>query len=71
MSLSWDDADEIAYRLAHAQPEIDPMSLRFIDLHKWIIELPEFDGDANASNESFLEAIQMAWYDEWRDMREP
>ncbi len=71
MSLSWDDADEIGYQLAHAHLEIDPLTLRFTDLHDLISGLAEFAGDASASNEGLLEAIQMAWYDEWRDLHEP
>ena len=37
------------------------------DLHKWITELESFDDDPQASNEKRLEAIQMAWYEEWKE----
>jgi FeS assembly protein IscX len=36
-------------------------------MHKWITELVNFGDDANASTEGKLEAIQMAWYEEWKD----
>jgi FeS assembly protein IscX len=36
-------------------------------MHKWITELPLFTGDPAASNESKLEAIQMAWHEEYQD----
>ena len=41
--------------------------MRFTDLHKWVLELENFEGKPEASNEKTLEAIQMAWYDEWQD----
>ena len=36
------------------------------NLHRMVTELPNFTGDAKASNEGKLEAIQMAWYEEWK-----
>ena len=41
--------------------------MRFTDLHKAICALPDFGDDPKLSNERVLEAIQMAWYDEWKD----
>ena len=41
--------------------------MRFTDMHKAIIELPDFEDDPKKSTERHLEAIQMAWYDEWKD----
>ncbi|MFP5504589.1 MAG: Fe-S cluster assembly protein IscX, partial [Gammaproteobacteria bacterium] len=38
--------------------------IRFTDLHRWVMELPEFDDDPDHSGEKILEAIQMAWIDE-------
>jgi FeS assembly protein IscX len=32
------------------------------DMHKRVTELPGFNGDPQKSNESKLEAIQMAWH---------
>jgi FeS assembly protein IscX len=46
---------------------VDPLKVRFTDLHKWVIELDDFDDDPMASNEAKLEAIQMAWHDEWQE----
>jgi len=36
-------------------------------MHKWITELEGFSGDPAKSNESKLEAIQMAWSEEFQD----
>ncbi|MGA9165709.1 MAG: Fe-S cluster assembly protein IscX [Thiobacillus sp.] len=64
MDMKWTDSLEIAIELAEAHPEIDPRTIRFTDLHNWVMELPEFDDDPNHSGEKILEAIQMAWIDE-------
>jgi len=62
--LEWTDVREIAIRLSESRPDVDPLTVRFTDLHRWITELPGFSGDPNRSNEQILEAIQMAWIDE-------
>jgi len=66
-TLDWDNAEEIGIRLAEKFPEVDPLTVRFTDLRKWVTELDGFAGDANASNEGKLEAIQMAWHEEYQD----
>ena len=63
-SFTWTDVHEIAWRLADTHPDVDPLSVRFTDLHRWITELAGFSGDPRKSNEKILEAIQMAWLDE-------
>jgi len=65
--LHWDDADDIGIVLAEKFPAIDPLTVRFTDLHRYVIELPGFVDDPRASNEGKLEAIQMAWHEEWKD----
>ncbi len=67
--LRWDDSEEIALVLSDKFPDVNPLEVRFTDLHKWITDLPIFVDDAEASNEGKLEAIQMAWYEEWQDRR--
>jgi FeS assembly protein IscX len=62
--MKWTDSLDIAIELSEAHPEIDPRTLRFTDLHAWVMELPDFDDDPNHSGEKILEAIQMAWIDE-------
>jgi FeS assembly protein IscX len=64
LNIGWHDIEEIAIQLAEQFPETDPLSVRFTDLHRWIMELPGFEGDPKASNEKILEAIQMAWFEE-------
>ena len=64
MKLKWSDTIEIAILLEEKYPEKDNVNLRFTDLHKWILELEDFEDDPEASNEKILEAIQMAWIDE-------
>jgi len=62
--MKWTDTLEIAIELSEAHPEIDPQTIRFTDLHRWVMELPDFDDDPDHSGEKILEAIQMAWIDE-------
>ncbi len=62
--MKWTDISQIAIELAEAHPEIDPKTVRFTDLHNWVVELEEFDDDHNHGGEKILEAIQMAWIDE-------
>lgn len=65
MKLTWDDAEGIAIALHGKYPRQNPLEVRFTDLHRWVAELPDFADDPKASTEGKLEAIQMAWYEEW------
>jgi FeS assembly protein IscX len=64
MKLTWEDSEDIAERLSEAHPEVDPLSVRFTDLHRWVCELPDFSDDPKASSEGKLERIQMAWVEQ-------
>ncbi len=70
MGLKWQDAEEIAEVLAENHPGVDPLDVRFTDLRQWVSDLDEFDDDPAASNESLLEAIQMAWHEIYQDENE-
>ena len=67
MDLTWKDSEEIALRLLEEHPDVDPLTVRFTDMHGWITALPEFKDDPKKSNEKILEAIQMAWHEEYQD----
>ena len=62
--MKWTDTREIAIALCEKFPDVDPQTVRFTDLHKWVMALPGFDDQPNRSGEKILEAIQMAWIDE-------
>jgi FeS assembly protein IscX len=62
--MKWTDIDDIAIALAETHAEVDPLTVRFTDLHRWVMEIEDFDDDPNRSNEKILEAIQAAWIDE-------
>ncbi len=64
MSLNWTDSLDIAISLDEAHPDVDPQYVRFTDLHQWVCDLDDFEGDPEASSEKILEAIQMSWIDE-------
>ncbi|NTU49868.1 MAG: Fe-S cluster assembly protein IscX [Desulfobulbaceae bacterium] len=65
--LSWNDAEEIGEALFEKHPDLDPLKVRFTDLHKMITELDDFGDDPKKSSESKLEAVQMAWHNEWKE----
>lgn len=65
--FKWEDTEDIGIALYDKMPNVDPLAIRFTDLLEWIKELENFDDDISKSNESKLEAIQMAWYEEWKD----
>ena len=65
--MKWTDAEAIATALAEKFPKLDPLTVRFIDLRAYVLALDGFDDDPKTSNEPKLEAIQMAWYEEWKD----
>ena len=65
--MMWRDAEDIAIALSEKFPDVDPLSVRFTDLHRWVTELEGFGDDPKASSESTLEKIQMAWLDEYRN----
>jgi FeS assembly protein IscX len=62
--MKWTDVQDIAILLYEKNPSLDPLTLRFTELHKMVRELPGFLDDPKKSNEKILEAIQMAWLDE-------
>ena len=65
--MIWTDAEDVAVALMEHHPDVDPLTVRFTDLHKWVIALPGFTGDPKGSNEGILEKIQMKWLEEYRD----
>ena len=67
MALDWHDVQEIGVQLFERYDTLDPLTVRFTDMHKWVLDLEEFEGKPDGSNEKILEAIQMAWYEEWKD----
>jgi FeS assembly protein IscX len=62
--MKWTDIRDIAIALADKFPDTDPKSVRFTDLHNWVLELPGFSDDPRRSGEKILEAIQAAWIEE-------
>ncbi len=65
--LTWTDAEDLGLLLTEKFPDTDPLTVRFTDLHRYVLELPGFTDDPTRSNEAKLEAIQMAWHEEYQD----
>ncbi len=62
--MKWTDVRDIAIALTDKHPDVDPRTVRFTDLHNYVVDLPEFDDDHQRGGEKVLEAIQAAWIDE-------
>jgi FeS assembly protein IscX len=67
--INWNDTLEIGIQLQELYPDLDPYSVRFTDLHRYVTELPGFVGDPLKSTEGILEAIQTAWHEEYEDAK--
>ncbi|MSO82173.1 MAG: Fe-S assembly protein IscX [Acidobacteria bacterium] len=65
--MKWLDAEDIAIALCEKFSSLDPLTVRFTELHQKVLDLEGFDDDPKVSNEPRLEAIQMAWYEEWKE----
>ncbi|MCQ4259248.1 Fe-S cluster assembly protein IscX [Stutzerimonas stutzeri] len=64
MALKWADVLDIAIELSESKPEVDPRYVNFVQLHRWVVELPDFSDDPTRGGEKVLEAIQAAWIEE-------
>ncbi len=63
--MKWTDTQTIAEALYDRDPDVDPKTVRFTDMHQWICELEDFDDNPDASNEKILEGILLRWLDEY------
>ena len=62
--MHWTDISNIAIELSESHPNIDPLTLNFVDLRNWVLALPGFDDDPARCGEKILEAIQASWIEE-------
>jgi FeS assembly protein IscX len=70
MQLRWEDTEDIAEHLLAEHADVDPLGVRFTDLHRWVTGLADFADDPKASSEGKLEAIQMAWLELYKEQNE-
>jgi FeS assembly protein IscX len=63
--MKWTDSTLIAEELYDKYPDINPKTIRFTDLMQWVLELDGFTDNENNCGERILEAIQMAWIEEY------
>ena len=62
--ITWTDSLEIAISLEEAHPDIDPITINFVELRELVIALKDFKEGDTKCGEKILEAIQMCWIDE-------
>ncbi len=67
--MKWSDAEDIGIALSEKFPDVDPLTVRFTDLRDRVLALDGFSDDPKASNEPKLEAIQMAWHEEFQESK--
>ena len=61
--ISWTDSLEIAISLEEAHPDIDPITINFVDLRELVMALEDFNESDTHCGEKVLESIQMCWID--------
>lgn len=62
--MKWIDIQDIAIELCEAHPDVDPLGINFVELHRMVLALEGFNDDPARSGEKILEAIQAAWIEE-------
>ena len=62
--ITWTDSLEIAISLEEIHPDIDPLTINFVDLRELVLALENFNEDDTHCGEKVLEAIQMCWIEE-------
>lgn len=62
--MQWTDITDIAIELLEAHPDVDPLSINFVDLRNWVMALQGFEDEPSRCGEKILEAIQGAWIEE-------
>jgi FeS assembly protein IscX len=69
--INWRDYEDIALKLYERFgddfTESKIYRIRFTELLEWVMEVPQFVGKREDSNEGHLEMIQSSWVYEWRD----
>jgi len=69
--INWADHEDIAMKLyerfGNDFNEGKIYRIRFTELLEWILQIPNFAGTREESNEAHLEMIQSGWVYEWRD----
>jgi len=68
-AVSGSDDEQVQQRTIR-DVAVNPAPAGLRDPHRQVTELEDFDDDPAKPNEAKLEAIQMAWYEEWKDARE-
>ncbi|WP_090203491.1 Fe-S cluster assembly protein IscX [Ectothiorhodospira magna] len=63
--MKWTDSLDIALALQEAHPDVNPAQVNFVDLRNWIMALPDFEDDPERCGERILEAVQLAWMEEY------
>lgn len=71
LPIYWKDHEDIAMalyeRFGKDFDESKIYRIRFTELLEWVLEVPNFKGTREESNEGHLEMIQSKWVYEWRD----
>lgn len=62
--LFWDDAFAIALALIEDHPGVDPLTIDWETLHRWVVNLPDFADDVSLVHMGWMRDIQQEWYEE-------
>ena len=62
--LNWDDVYGIAKALKSRFPDVSLEDVSLNDIHKWTLQLSDFDDDPQMSNDTILLSIYTEWFEE-------
>ncbi len=69
--ITWSDYEDIAIKLYERFGpkfgESQIYRIRFTDLLEWVLQIENFTGTREESNEGHLEMVQSTWVYEWRE----
>jgi FeS assembly protein IscX len=64
MTFTWDTTYAIALELRRQHPEVNIEEVSLGQIHRWTLELSEFEDDPTLVNDDILYAIYQDWFEE-------
>lgn len=62
--MNWEATYAIALELKRKYKDVNIEEVTLGQIHKWTLELPDFEDDPQLANDDILRAIYQDWYEE-------